>query len=179
MICTIAARFPRARAQVGHAGGFSVVEMLIVIGLVGLLVAIGIPALDVWLERYRVRTAAQQIGANLQLQRMRAVSRNRQFSIAFDQAGGTYTLFDGRPDTGTPIGVPYELPFGVTFSDAGDPITLSFEGNDDWAVFHPDGSMNDRLAVGDNITLTNSMGERFRASINRVTGRVEITEVSS
>ena len=72
---------------------------------------------------------------------------------------------------------PVGMPMGVTFTaPVGDPIELSWQGNADWAVFHPDGSVNDRLAQDDEITLTNAIGDSFRAVINQVTGRVQVLE---
>ncbi len=133
-----------------------------------------------WLERYRVRTAAQRIASDLQLQRMRAVSRNTAFTLAFDQANSTFTLWQGDPVNGytdqiSPV--PVSLPQGVTFTDPiDDPIELSWQGNVDVAVFHPDGSVNDRLAQDDTITLTNSIGDSFRIVMNQVTGRVQVLE---
>ena len=136
-----------------------------------------------WLERYRVRTAAQRIASDLQLQRMRAVSRNTPFTIEFSQANGTWTLWQGDPVNGLTDQISPEavvLPQGVTFTDPiDDPIELSWQGNDDYAVFHPDGSVNDRLAQDDTITLTNSIGDSFRIVMNQVTGRVQVLEGAS
>ena len=179
MINKMVLRLPKYRgARDEH--GFSLIELIIVLGLLGLVVVVGMPAMQDWLERYRVRTATQTLAADMQLQRMRAVSRNRRFSIQFNQANGTYILWDGDPVNGltaqmTPV--PIGMPMGVTFTaPVGDPIELAWQGNDDWAVFHPDGSVNDRLAQDDEITLTNAIGDSFRAVINQVTGRVQVLE---
>ena len=177
MITTIADHMPARRRAAER--GFSLIELLIVIGLLGLVVLVGMPALDDWLERYRVRTAAQNLAADMQLQRMRAVSRNRQFRIAFDALNSEYTLFESDGGGGwTQIEVvPNSLPQGVTFtSTLGDPIQLSFAGDADVAVFHPDGSVNDRLAQDSLVFLTNIRGEAFRVIINQVTGRVQVLE---
>jgi len=177
MINQIAVRLPKYR-EAHDQRGYSLIELSVVLVLLGLVVAVGMPAMQDWLERYRVRTATQSLAADMQLQRMRAVSRNRRFSIQFNQAAGTYTLWDGDPVNGLTTQIsaePVSMPMGVTFTaPVGDPIELSWQGNDDWAVFHPDGSVNDRLAQDDEITLTNAIGDSFRASINQVTGRVQV-----
>jgi len=179
MITKTAMCLPRHRARRGEAG-FSLIELTVVLVLLGLIVAVGMPALQDWLERYRVRTAAQGLAAEMQLQRMRAVSRNTAHTIVFNAANGTYTPWEGDPVNGLVNQlsvVPVTLPFGVTFTDpVDDPIELSWSGNDDVAVFHPDGSVNTRLAQDDEITLTNSIGDSFRVVINQVTGRVQVLE---
>jgi type IV fimbrial biogenesis protein FimT len=179
MITKTAMCLPRHRARRSEAG-FSLIELAVVLVLLGLIVAVGMPALQDWLERYRVRTAAQGLAAEMQLQRMRAVSRNTAHAIIFNAANGTYTSWEGDPVNGLVNQlsvVPVTLPFGVTFTDpVDDPIELSWSGNDDVAVFHPDGSVNTRLAQDDEITLTNSIGDSFRVVINQVTGRVQVLE---
>ena len=179
MIDSISSCLPKAREQKGQRG-FSLVELLVVIVLLGLVVLVGMPAMQDWLERYRVRTAAQALAADFQLQRMRAVSRNRRFTIQFNAANRTYTLWEGDPVNGLTqqmIPEPIVLPMGVTFTGgAGDPIEPAWQGNNDTAVFHPDGSVNDRLAQDDTVTMTNAIGDSFRVVVNQVTGRVQVLE---
>jgi prepilin-type N-terminal cleavage/methylation domain-containing protein len=177
MIATISDCLPARRRAANR--GFSLIELVVVLGLLGLVVLVGMPALDDWLERYRVRTAAQNLAADMQLQRMRAVSRNRQHRITFSTANSQYTLFESDGGGGwlqlNPL--PNSLPQGVTFSSTlGDPVQLAFGGNPDVAIFHPDGSINDRLAMDNPVFLTNIRGEVFRVVINQVTGRVQVLE---
>ena len=182
MITKTAMCLPRHRDRRGEAG-FSLIELSIVLVLLGLVVAVGMPALQDWLERYRVRTAAQTLASDMQLQRMRAVSRNTAHTIVFDAANGTYLLWEGDPVNGLNtqlVPQPIGLPLGVTFTDPiDDPIELTWSGNVDVAVFHPDGSMNDRLAQDDEITLTNAIGDSFRVAVNQVTGRMVVLEGAS
>ncbi len=182
MITKTAMCLRRHRDRRGEAG-FSLIELSIVLVLLGLIVAMGMPALQDWLERYRVRTAAQTLASDMQLQRMRAVSRNTAHTIVFDAAAGTYLLWEGDPVNGLNtqlVPQPIGLPFGVSFTDPiDDPIELTWSGNVDVAVFHPDGSMNDRLAQDDEITLTNSIGDSFRVMVNQVTGRMVVLEGAS
>ncbi len=182
MISNTAVCLPRHRAG-RREDGYSLIELSVVLVLLGLVVTIGMPSMQDWLDRYRVRTAAQGIAADLQLQRMRAVSRNTRFTLAFDQSNSTFTLWEGDPVNGYTDQIspePVVLPMGVTFTDPiDDPIELSWQGNDDVAVFHPDGSVNDRLAQDDVITLTNVKGFSFRILMNQVTGRVQVLEGAS
>lgn len=182
MITKTAMCLPRHRDRRGETG-FSLIELSVVLVLLGLVVMVGMPAMQDWLERYRVRTAAQVLASDMMLQRMRAVSRNTVHTIVFDQVNGTYTLWEGDPVNGLNtqlVPQPIGLPFGVTFTDPiDDPIELTWFGNDDVAVFHPDGSINARLAQDDEITMTNSIGDSYRVVMNQVTGRVVVLEGAS
>ena len=111
---------------------------------------------------------------------MRAVSRNTVHTIVFDAAAGNYILWEGDPVNGLNTQLVPEaisLPFGVTFTDPiDDPIELTWNGNADVAVFHPDGAVNGRLAQEDEITITNASGFSFRVVMNQVTGRITVVE---
>lgn len=156
--------------------GFSLVEVSIVVALIGLFAMVGLPTMQEWLERYRVRTAAQEIASHIQLQRMRAVSQNQDFSIDFDQSAGTYALYQGDPATGTLLDAQARgLPNGVTFTGGGgDPLQMP----SDELIFHSDGSLNDSTATTDAVFLGNAIGDIFRVDINRATGRVQVAHDS-
>jgi len=164
-----------ARKQRSSAG-FSLIEMLVTVTLIGLMVVIGYPSMQDWLDRYEVRAAASEIASSIQLQRMRAVSQNTEFSIEFDADAGTYTLYQGAdPDTGTMLDtIARTLPRTVAFQGADDPVDVA----GDTIVFHPDGSLNDSTASVDTITVGNTAAA-FEVQLNRATGRVEVQQKSS
>jgi len=156
-------------------GGFSLIEVTVVVALVGLLAAVGLPTMQQWLDRYRVRTAAEELASLIQLQRMRAVSQNTEFSIDFDAAAGTYTLYEGDAATGTTLEQQaHTLPMGVAFSGNADPVNVP----SDELIFHADGSLNNSTATTDTIYMSNTTGDVFLLSINRSTGRVQVQHQS-
>jgi len=159
----------------GRQRGMSLIEVTVVLMIIGLMAAIGLPSMQEWLDTYQARTAAAEIATAIQVQRMRAVSQNQDFSIAFDAAAGTYTLYQGDPATGVMLdAVPRRLPTAVLFTGDADPIQLP----SDEIIFHPDGSLNDSIAASDQILLGNVQGDVFTISINRATGRVEVEHQS-
>jgi len=155
--------------------GFSLIEVTVVLALVGFLAAVGLPTMQQWVDRYRTRAAAEQLASFIQLQRMRAVSQNTDFSIDFDANAGTYTLYQGNAATGTAIDqLARALPTGVIFSGNIDPVDVP----NDEMIFHADGSLNNSTATTDTISVANSLGDVFLVSINRSTGRVQVQHQS-
>ncbi len=155
--------------------GFSLIEVTVVVALIGLIAAVGLPTMQEWLDRYTVRTAAEELASLIQLQRMRAVSQNTDFSIDFDASAGTYTLYQGDAATGTALEQQaHTLPNGVVFSGNADPVNVP----GDEMIFHADGSLNNSTATTDTVHIGNSLGVVFRLSINRSTGRVQVQQLS-
>lgn len=153
----------------------SLIEVTVVMAVIGLMVSVGYPALQEWLDRYRARSAASEIASAIQLQRMRAVSQNQEFSIGFDAGADSYTLYQGNPATGTMLEpVARSLPFGVTFQGAADAVDTP----NDEIIFHPDGSMNDSTATSDTLWVGNAIGDVFFVTMSRATGRVEVEQDS-
>lgn len=66
------------------AVGFSLIELIIAIAIVGLVSAIAMPGYATWIKNSRVRTAAESIQNGLQTARAEAVKRNAsiRFSLS-------------------------------------------------------------------------------------------------
>ena len=58
--------------------GFSLIELLIGVAVLGILLALGASSFRVWISNMRIRTAAESIQNGLQLARGEAVRRNAQ-----------------------------------------------------------------------------------------------------
>jgi len=66
-----------------HKGsaGFTLIEMLVVVGIIGLLAAVGFPPLLNYLKLYRIRGAQQQVMGEIQFARNKAISKNVNFGV--------------------------------------------------------------------------------------------------
>ena len=63
--------------------GFSLVEILTVVAIIGILAAIGLPGIMGFLRNYRVRAAAQEVAGEISTARLKAVSKNVNQGVVF------------------------------------------------------------------------------------------------
>ena len=110
--------------------GFTVLEIMVALAIVGLLVTLAATNYGQWATQTRLRTATEELTANLNLARMAAISRNRSVLVSFDPLSpsgiGSYraTTEGGITIVGSttpPSGVHLEgsTPFVITFNALG------------------------------------------------------------
>lgn len=104
--------------------GFTVLELLCVLGVLSALLAVALPRVAAVLPRLTLDRAARQLASDLELARVLAINRNARVRAVVDLAGARYrfeTEAEGRFD---PDGAPRVLPGGVRF-DAGASTRVS------------------------------------------------------
>jgi len=69
------------KRHVPAAAGFSLIELLTVVGIIGLLMAVAIPNIAGFLRNYRVSGAAQQVATELSKARAKAISKNVMLGV--------------------------------------------------------------------------------------------------
>jgi len=62
-------------------GGFTAIELLVTVGIVGVLAALAAPNFSVLIERWRVRQAAEQLQSTLHYARSEAIKRGGRVAI--------------------------------------------------------------------------------------------------
>jgi type IV fimbrial biogenesis protein FimT len=70
--------FPKKRriSNDSDSRGFSLIELIVVIALIGIISLIAAPTLSTMLSNYRIKNAANELAAAIQLARTTAISRN-------------------------------------------------------------------------------------------------------
>ena len=78
--------------------GFSLVEVLTVVAIVGILGAVGIPSMFSWLSNKGLQSAARDLYSNMRKAQSTAVKNNRNCAISFDGASGYMVYVDEDKD---------------------------------------------------------------------------------
>lgn len=99
--------------------GAGLLELVVVLGVLAIVAAAGVPGIIQWLPVYRLKNAVSDIHSNLQLAKLIAVKQNQDCSISFDTGPDRYAVqalnktvileaygsgvHYARPDEGNPI----------------------------------------------------------------------------
>jgi len=80
-------------------GGFSFVELMAVLAVLGVLLVIFAPSFLGSLPEKRLKNAARNLYADLQKARLLAVKENRKVTVRFHEAGGYYYIDEDEKGT--------------------------------------------------------------------------------
>ena len=104
--------------------GFTLIEVMIVVAIVGIGVALAIPNFTRWYVQTQLRQTAAEIASQLTLARMTGMSRNRSMDVTVTHAGGAVSV-SSVLSTGGPVIKSTTFPTHVK-SVVGSPVTVSF-----------------------------------------------------
>jgi len=178
--------------MVQKSPGFTLVELMIVIGVMGVLASITIPGFYAYLPKYRASGAARQLFTDLQWAKMKAVAENNDYVVTFDTTASGYTIYDDDDNDFSTAGaetgelvrtasVGGQFP-GIGFGWVsatnwnGDPITgsVSFTGTPPRVTFRPTGLANKNGSVYLKPSGDTSRPDRQRAVTVLMTGRIRL-----
>ena len=147
--------------------GFTLYELLAVIGIMAVLSAITIPNFIGWLPKYRLASAARNLLSAMQYARLMAVKENINILVNFDPGNNNYRIFadydsDNNQDADEPTIRRGKMPAGVSITGtnfAGDRLKFNSRGL--------------AAGTGGTISIANNLNDLSKIRINR-TGNCRI-----
>ncbi|MDP2911924.1 MAG: GspH/FimT family pseudopilin [Candidatus Omnitrophota bacterium] len=148
--------------------GFTLVEMLVVLAIIGMLMGISLPFTSSFGKGLKIKTTARAIAGVLRVAKSNAVTLRKNYSVVFDVKKDEYWIEDA---SGQVYEKKYSLPASIKFEvkdnkDA-DPVTFK----DDRATFNSSGGMEES---GGSVTFTDKQGDSRTISVIESTGKISI-----
>ena len=101
-----------------HEGGFSIVELIVVTGIIVIMAAVAIPRISRYFRSYQMNSAVREVTGEIQAARNRAVMKNVNFgSVFYIRSANTY-----RTAMEDHLGVP-RLPRALQLTEAENTAT--------------------------------------------------------
>jgi Tfp pilus assembly protein FimT len=72
--------------------GYSLAELLTVVGIIGVVMLVSLPALFQLLPQYRIRSASTELSAALRMTRQDAIGTRRPWRVTIDGPGSRYAI---------------------------------------------------------------------------------------
>jgi len=124
--------------------GFTLLELMVTIGIAGVVIGIAVPNILQWLPDYHLKKAARDLYSDMQLAKINAMKQNNDWAIVFDAGGKKYYVCSAKGSddswaiSGNTIEKTVALPFrgGVKYGhgnatkDATDSSGQSFSDDD-------------------------------------------------
>jgi prepilin-type N-terminal cleavage/methylation domain-containing protein len=120
-------RLTVCRRRHGHPQmGFSLIELIVVVGIIAVMAAVGLPAIGRYFRNYQIRNAAREVATEMQTARTKAIMKNVNWGVLFVTLSPTTYRYVIEDDPASPatrtlniMGPVRTLPGDVVFNSVG------------------------------------------------------------
>lgn len=109
-----------------NAKGFTLMEAMIVLVIIGIAAALAAPNMSGWMQRRQLNTETRRLASNLQLAKSEAVTRNQMVILRYRGAKDAFNGYDVMTSSGVQILPP--ITFDNSIRCAVDPNTVTSMG---------------------------------------------------
>ena len=109
--------------------GFTLLELIFCIAILGILMAIGIPGYMDYLPRYRANGAIRRLFTELQYAKMKAIADNNDYVVTFDTASNRYNIYNDADNDGAELA---ELVKTVDIDEGFPGISFGYVAGNNW-----------------------------------------------
>ncbi len=155
-----------------HTFGFTMVELMVCVGILGIMVAVAVPGILGNLPKYRLKWAIRTLTCDFHAVRMDAVSKNLEYRVRFKPDLEAYWIEKGNLSCDSFLWVPDR-----EMRILGDPLSNYYQkGVDidtvsrDPVYFKPNGQV-----TGTTLSLKNSHGHAMTLSVSN-SGRITVKQ---
>ena len=106
--------------------GFSLIELLVVVGIIAVMAAVSLPTIGRYFRNYQIRNGAREVAAEIQTARTKAIMKNVNWGVLFVTLSPTTYRIVVEDDPANPatrtlniLGPVRTLPGDVMFSSVG------------------------------------------------------------
>lgn len=174
-------RLLHSSTRSGSTAGFTILEALVVLVILAIIAALGVPALMTSLRQSKLEGIARQVASLTQRARLEAIKRNRQTMVTANTASGEIVVFvdanenrsfDASEEVVTRLGMPALVTLtGTTAGAAEDALPIEGFGGASGPVFLPNGAVEAQGAIRLADARDNVLEVRI---VSEATGRVEV-----
>ena len=145
---------------------FTMIELLVVLGIIAMIIAMGTPAFLKFNAGLQLKTTARQVAELLQVARSQAITLRTTCAVVFDLERRRIAVVDAG---GQELHAPLLLPAAVKLAEPGQPdgSSVTFEGGR--ATFLPTGGLQGRTTT---LWLSDARGGAQQITVYASTGRV-------
>jgi prepilin-type N-terminal cleavage/methylation domain-containing protein len=114
------------RRHEGSESGFSIVELIVVVAIIAIMSAVGLPMIARYYRTYQIKSAARELATEIQTARTKAIMKNVNWGVLFVTLSPTSYRYVIEDDPANPatrtlniMGPVQNLPGDVQFSALG------------------------------------------------------------